>query len=80
MGLVASWHVRSSRIRDRTHVSGVSRIDRQLLYHRTTREVPESALEMPQLPFGQLLKGQHVCRKNQQLRVQVLAESSFFPL
>ena len=34
-GLVALWHVGSSQIRDRIHVS---RTGRQILYHRATRE------------------------------------------
>ena len=35
MGLVASWHVGSSRTRDQTHVSYIGR---WILYHRATRK------------------------------------------
>ena len=37
LGLVAPWHVESSRIRDRTHVPCIGR---QILMHCCTREVP----------------------------------------
>ena len=37
MGLVALWHMGSSRTRARTHVPCIGR---QILYHCTTREVP----------------------------------------
>jgi len=36
-GLAAPWHVRSSRIRDRTHVSCIGR---WILYHGATKEAP----------------------------------------
>ena len=36
-GLLALWHVESSQIRDRTHVSC---IDRWILYHWATKEAP----------------------------------------
>ena len=35
MGLIAPRHVRSSQIREQTHVSWIGR---QILYHRATRE------------------------------------------
>ena len=38
MGLVAPWHVGSSRTKDQTHVPC---IDRRILNHCTTREIPE---------------------------------------
>ena len=41
IGLSAPLHVESSRIRDPTHVSCISR---QILNHWTTREVPELEL------------------------------------
>ena len=41
-GLVAPWHVGSSWIRDRTHVSCTGR---QILYQWATREAPEEFLK-----------------------------------
>ena len=52
LGLVDSWHVESSQMMDRTHIPC---IDRQILIHRTTREVLNWSFWKTMQSFSSLL-------------------------